>query len=365
MRKQVITALLGIVVAFAMGMLILSLQGYRAAAGFRSLFAYSLGSRFALAATFEKSAPLILAGLSAAVGFGAGTVNLGQPGQLIAGAITATVVGIVVDLPAVVMVPLLLCSAALAGALWAGIAALMRRWFAMDEFITTLMLNFVADYFVLYLISGPMLDPEMFSPMTRAINPGGVLGFIGGFPVTIAVAVVAVGAVWVTWNGTKGGYELRMTGSNSLFARLGGIRTDRTYLLAMVVSGALAGLAGGLLVMGSRQHRFIKGLGANYAWDGVMIAIIAANGVLSTFLYALFFGVLQTGAMGMELETAVPSEFVLVFQAITVLFVVASRESAHLIVDRMVATRTAYRARGGASDGGPAAYVRRKERKGE
>lgn len=113
--------------------------------------------------------------------------------------------------------------------------------------------------------------------------------------------------------------------------RTGGCRNRENFTRAILLSGALAGLSGALLILGGLQHRFLKGMEANYGWDGVMIAIGAAG------IYALFFAVLQTGAMGMELETAVPSEFVLVFQAVTVLFVVAIRESAHILIHRTVA----------------------------
>ena len=110
------------------------------------------------------------------------------------------------------------------------------------------------------------------------------------------------------------------------FTAAGGCDNSRNSLVAISISGALAGLAGGMLIMGGLQNRFIRGIGANYAWDGVMIAIVAASGLIATACYALFFGILQTGSIGMEIDAGVPSEFILVFQAIIVLFVVAIRE---------------------------------------
>ncbi|HOK71934.1 MAG TPA: hypothetical protein PLM83_10810, partial [Bacillota bacterium] len=142
------------------------------------------------------------------------------------------------------------------------------------------------------------------------------------------------------------GYEWRAMGQNPIFSRTVGCRNDAAYVWAMLLSGALAGLAGGLMIMGGMQHRFVKGIGANYAWDGVMIAIVANNNILATGLYALFFSVLQTGAMGMELETSVPSEFSLVLQAIVVLFVVASRESTRMLMNNIAAEMRMKRARG-------------------
>ena len=106
------------------------------------------------------------------------------------------------------------------------------------------------------------------------------------------------------------------------------------------MTGALAGLAGGLIVM-SGPHRFIKGLGANYAWDGVMIAVVANNDLIATLFYGLFFATLQSGALGMELVTAVPSEFIMILQAIMVLVIVAGREYINLLLERLNARRQA------------------------
>jgi simple sugar transport system permease protein len=129
-----------------------------------------------------------------------------------------------------------------------------------------------------------------------------------------------------------------MTGQNSLFARIGGCKVDANYVRVMLITGALAGLAGGLMIMGG-PHRFVKGLGANYAWDGIMIAVVANNGISGTFLYGLLFSALQQGAIGMELVTAVPSEFIDVLQAVIVLVVVAGRVSLNMVFDRLATRR--------------------------
>lgn len=344
MARKFITAVLGILVALLAGMLILWAQGYPAIQSYAALFSYSLGGSFAIFSTLDKATPLILTGLSASIGFASGAVNLGQPGQYLIGALAVTVVGLLVNLPAVVMIPLLIAVALAAGAFWSGIAAFLRRRFGMDEFITTLMLNFIADYFTLYLINGPMWDRTMYSPMSRMINQGGWLPMVGGLNSAFFVAVLAFVVVYFLWSRSKLGYEWKVMGQNPLFARVGGCRNDANFTSAMLVSGALAGLAGALMVMGGMQHRFLKGIGANYAWDGVMIAVVAMNGIVATGLYALFFAALQTGAMGMNLETSVPSEFVLVLQAITVLFVVASRESTQMLINRITASLRAKRA---------------------
>ena len=250
MLKQFTVALAGILVAFLAGLLILWAQGYPPFAGYASLFFYSILSRFALFSTLNKAAPLILTGLSAAIAFGSGAVNLGQVGQFLMGAMSVTLVGLYVDLPAVIMVPLLIVIALASGALWAGLAAFLRQRYRMDEFVTTLMLNFIAEYFTLYLISGPLLDRTMYSPMTKITHPGGWLPDFGGLGSVFFLAVLLFAVIYFLWNRSKLGYEWRGMGHNPLFFRGGGCQNRAYFTRANLVSGASARPAGAIMVMG-------------------------------------------------------------------------------------------------------------------
>jgi simple sugar transport system permease protein len=282
----------------------------------------------------------VLTGLSAAIAFASGPVNLGQPGQLIMGALAATVGGLYLDLPPLLMIPLLALLAMAGGALWAGLAALLRQAFQMSEFIVTLMLNIITDFFALWAITYPLKDATAYSPMTPPIARSGWLPEFGDWNSMILWMLVTVALMWLLFNRTRAGYEWRMGGQNPLFARLGGCPVDRNFVAVMLLTGALAGLAGGLLIMGG-PHRFLRGLGANYAWDGVMIAIVANNSLLGVLFYGLFFSAIQTGALGMELITDVPSEIALVLQGVLVLVIVASREALHQVADRLAVRRRA------------------------
>lgn len=338
--NKTLNAVLGVAAALLLGAVILLVQGYNPLATYQALFQYSLGGLYPLSTTLKNAVPLVLTGLSAAIAFASGPVNLGQPGQFLIGALFATVGGLYLDLPAALMVPVLALLAMLGGALWSGIAALLRRAFGMSEFIVTLMLNMIADFFTMWVITYPLKDTTAFSPMTPQINPTGWLPEFGFFNTTIFFMLAAVVVMFFVFNRWKAGYEWRLSGQNSLFARLGGCKIDRNFVTVMLVTGALAGLAGGLLVMAG-PHRFLKGLGANYAWDGVMIAIVANNGLIATFLYGLFFSAIQTGALGMELITNVPSEISQVLQAVLVLVIVASRETLNTTLEKLAARRQA------------------------
>lgn len=344
MRQKILNAVIGIVMALFLGAILLLLQGYDPLATYEALFRYSLFGYYPFATTLRNAVPLVLPGLSAAIAFASGVVNLGQPGQLVMGALFATVGGLYLDLPPALMIPTLALLAMLGGMLWAGVAALLRRFFDMSEFIVTLMLNMIADFFTAWAITEPFKDPAAFSPMTPQINPNGWLPKWGEFNTMILFMLAAVLVAWFVFNRWKAGYEWRITGQNALFARLGGCDINRNFMAVMLMTGALAGLAGGLVVMGG-PHRFIRGLGANYAWDGVMIAIVANNGLIATFLYGLFFSAIQTGALGMELITNVPNEISQVLQAVLVLVIVASREYLNTFVEQLAARRRAREAR--------------------
>jgi ABC-type uncharacterized transport system permease subunit len=332
MSKKLLSATLGILIALIIGAVIILAQGYNPLTTYAALLQYSLLGAYPIATTLKNAVPLVLTGLSASVAFASGPINLGQPGQLVAGALFATLGGLYLRLPPFLMTPVLILLALLGGALWGGLAASLRILFNMSEFIVTLMLNFVADYFTAWVIAFPLLDPKAFSPMTAPIDTSAWLPDLGGLSSAVIVMLLATAAIWFVYQRWTAGYEWRISGQNSLFARLGGCNIDRNFVAVMLVTGALAGLAGGLVVMAG-PHRFIKGLGANYAWDGIMIAIVANNGILASLFYGLFFSAIQTGALGMELITAVPSEISQVLQAVLVLVIVASRESLSAFFD--------------------------------
>lgn len=333
MNKKTLSSLLGLFFALLIGAIILMVEGYNPLATYSALLRFSIFDIYSLATTIKNSVPLILTGLSATIAFASGIDNLGQPGQFVMGALAATVTGLLIDLPPYFMLPLMILTAMLGGAFWSGLAALFKSAFNMSEFIITLMLNMIADFFTAWAITYPFMDKGAFSPMTPQISQSGWLAEYGDLNSMVFFIPAAVLISWFVFHRTKMGYEWCMMGKNRLFARIGGSEPGKNFIKVMIMTGALAGLAGGLLVMGG-PHRFVKGLGANYAWDGVMIAVVADSAIIPTLLYGLFIGVLQTGAIGMELITAVPREFILMMQAIILLVVVASREYLTLFLQK-------------------------------
>ena len=323
-RRSWTSSGIGLALALLAGLLAAWAFGYPAFDGYRALGHYSFGSLDKAGLTLTNGVPLLLTGLSAAIAFGSGPVNLGQPGQLLMGALFAVITGLNVHLPSVLQIPLLLAMGFLGGALWAGVAAFAKLRFGMDEFIVTLMLNELARLFTDWAIGSPLRDRSAGSVATKPIGSTGFLPSWGSVqlsvPIGIAVLVVCVAVL----HRLVVGYEWRMAGKAPIFARTGGVDTATNFGRIMLTTGGLAGMAGSVLIM-SGSHRFLKGLGGNFGWDGVMIAVVAVNALVGVLLYALVFSALQTGAIGMEIRSDIPQEFIQILQAMIVLVTVAAR----------------------------------------
>ena len=207
MKRKIIINLVGLLLAFLLGALVMAVQGYNPLETYYRLFEYSLASGSKISYTLTKSVPLILTGLSASVAFASGPVNLGQPGQFLMGALLATIGGLYIDLPPILMIPILLILAMIGGALWSGLAALLKHFFNMSEFITTLMLNMIADYFTFWAISYPFFEKNANYPQTPFITENGWMPEWGNFSTSVIVMVIVVGIIWFIMNRTTAGYE--------------------------------------------------------------------------------------------------------------------------------------------------------------
>lgn len=274
-----------------------------------------------------KAALLTLTGLSVAVAFKVGLFNIGAQGQMLLGALAAAIVGAHVSLPGLLHVPAALLGAALAGAAWAGLAALLKLYRGVHEVISTIMLNWVAVSLVdNWLVVGPLrgvAEAGQSITGTAEIQPTAalprLLGDISrlnlGFPLALLLAL----ATWAWLTRTRSGFETRAVGLGPEAARAAGIPVARRAGLAMALAGALAGLAGAVLVLGT-EGRYPGSLGAPYGFDGIAIALIGNNHPLGATVAALFFGVLRAGGTRMQL-LGVHKSFPELIQGLALLFV--------------------------------------------
>ena len=287
-----------------------------------------MGAELALLAdSLVRSTPLIIAGLAVALAFRGGVFNIGAEGQLLVGAIAATSVSLAGgETIGRAIVPISLMSAALAGALWAGIAALLRRRFHVLEIISTIMLNFVAIYLVSYLVRGPLQESTHIYPQTESLSPSARLPLL--IPETrlhfgFAVAII-IGALlsWV-FRKTAVGFRIRATGASPLAALTAGrIDVGRTSFTVFLLSGALAGMAGGIEVTGV-TFALYENLSPGYGYTAIAVALIAGLNPLGIIVSGIFFGVLETGATALQREFGVPSSLASVVEAALILAALA------------------------------------------
>lgn len=274
-----------------------------------------------------KAGLLLLTGLSVAVAFRVGLFNIGAQGQMMVGAIVAAVVGAKLSLPAGLHVPLCLITAALGGAAYALLPAMLKLWRGVHEVISTIMLNWVAVSLVEnWLVVGPLRatasgdnsisgteEIHATAQLPRLLGESSRLHL--GFLVALALAL----AVWWWLARTRYGFETRAVGLAGEAARAAGIPVGRRVCQAMAIAGALAGLAGALLVQGT-EHKFPATLGAPYGFDGIAISLIGQNHPLGVVATALWFGVLRAGGTRMQL-LGVHKSFPELIQGLALLFV--------------------------------------------
>ncbi len=289
----------------------------------------------------EESITLTFLGLAVAVVFKAEQFSMGQEGQMILGALVSGVIALFVPLPAYFRIPLALVAAMVVGFLWGLIPGYLKAHLNANEIVSTLMLNALAVKFYEYLLTYHIKPPNAGYTASDTFPIEGQLpSFIPNIPflanlretfvnqtnISIAVYILIVSAVGVYYLmfKTPFGYELRMVGANLKFARYGGINTKRAIVLAMAVSGALAGLAGSHLSMGIHR-KLILNIHYGLGFEGIIVALLARNNPLAIPFTGLAYGYLRAGADIMERSSDVSREMVLVIQGIIILLVTAER----------------------------------------
>jgi ABC-type uncharacterized transport system permease subunit len=283
----------------------------------------AVGSGPALERTLERSAPLICAGLGVALAFRAGLFNIGAQGQALVGALAAGYVGFTWDLPAGIHLLAALIAGLAAGALWGSIVGWLKAATGAHEVITTIMLNNVARFVVLYFLAKEAFQkPNSDNLITPAPADSATFPTIAGLHLGIPLALVAAAAVWWILERSKLGFELRAVGANPDASRTAGMSTAKVYILVMALAGLLAGLAACMTVLGLRQSVTDQVVGS-VGFDAITVALLGRATPLGTVLAGLLFGALSAGGLGMQASAGVPPELIQVVQALIVLFVAA------------------------------------------
>ncbi len=350
----VVIPLLAVLSALIVGaLLILISEGLDAIIpAYQALFQGAFGSWNSISETLLASTPLMLAGLSVALGFRAGLFNIGVEGQMTIGGLTAVIVGISFEgLPAIVHLPLALLGGVLGGMLWGFIPGALRAKTGAHEVITTIMLNFIAYRTLDYILKQPFVQAEgRFDPISEEVLPSARLPRILtwmpvegadqfrlnlGFIVALAVAWLVY---WLLFKSTVG-FEFRAVGANPSAAKYGGMGVVSAVILVMALAGGLGGLAGANETLGVLGRAF-PGFTAQIGFDAIALALLGRSHPGGVVLASLLFGALRVGGRTMNTQTDVGVDLIIVIQALIIVFIAAPE-----------LVRTIYRVKGGKEAG--------------
>jgi len=357
---ETITPLIAVILALLVGAIVIILIGENPIFVYKLLFGYAIGNRDGWGNVLFRATPLIFTGLTVAFAFRCGLFNIGGEGQMYIGTFLATWVGFTfTNLPAFILIPLCILTAAAGGALWAAVPGILKAKTGVHEVIVTIMMNWIAASLTFFLVLKFKAPPteamvaagvKQMIPHTSEIAQAArlprlytILKFLNiDFPahnqvnMSFLIAIgVAILAYYILWK-TNLGYEIRAVGYSPLAAEYGGISVAKNIVLAMVISGAFAGLVGTNEIMGFKykwRQELFTGLGFN----GIAVALLGKNHPLGVVLAAILFGILNYGGAIVNIftEGRIPRELIMVLQAVIVIFVVISDE----VVKRLIRQR--------------------------
>jgi general nucleoside transport system permease protein len=315
-----------VVVALIVGGIVMELSGSDAIEAYKALWESAFVGRRAIAETLIYSAPLILGGLGFAIASRAGMFNIGIEGQLIVGGFAAAIVGALgLGLPPILYVPIALLAAAIGGGIWGFIPGILKAKTGAHEVITTIMLNYLAIRLITYLTLRQSdwlpVDPTMVAT-NRVAEDARLPIILGGtrLHIGIVIAIVAAFVLWFVLFHTRFGYKVRTVGLSPGASAYGGINWGTTIIIAMVISGTLAGLAGAGESLGLHGRHYTTPPG--YGFTAIAVGLVGRNHPIGIILSGLLFGALSAGAPAMQ-SADVSKEIVQLIQGLIILAIAA------------------------------------------
>ncbi|QDP40240.1 ABC transporter permease [Radiobacillus deserti] len=321
----VVSVLLGLLA----GAIIMLVFGYNPIQGYIALWNGAFGSSYFFGETIRQVTPYILTGLSIAFAFRTGLFNIGAEGQVIVGWLAAVWVGAAFDAPMIIHLPLALIAAALAGAIWGFVPGILKAKLGVHEVIITIMMNYIALHISNAMIREVLTDS---GDSTEPIKESASLASNWLMEMTgysrmhfgIIVALLAAFFVWFLLEKTTRGYELRSVGFNKHASEYAGMNVGGNIILAMVISGGVAGLAGAMEGLGTFGYMPTHSAFTNLGFDGIAVALLGGNNAFGVIIAAFLFGVLKIGSLNMPTAAEVPSELVEIVIALIIFFVASS-----------------------------------------
>lgn len=322
--------------ALAVGTLMLVILRVNPLEAYAALWEGAFGSPNALAETLVKATPLLLVGLGICIAFRGNVINIGGEGQMIIGALAATLVGLIfTDLPGWLVIIIALGVGFLGGAVWGGIPGALKAYFNVNEILSTVMMNAIAVQLMNFLLRGPMIDPAQAEKASKIPQTARLLDIFRlprwsptrlhlGFLIAVGLAFLVYILLWRTTLG----YRIRAVGQNPHASRYAGIDVKKRIVTALLLSGAFAGLAGAIQVYGLNYRMITDGSSSGFTgsagFNGIVAALFGQLHPLGTIPASVFFGALLVGANKMQRVVQIPSALITALNGLVVVFVVSS-----------------------------------------
>ena len=324
---------ISIVISFVVGALFLIAMGISPIVAYGKLLSGVFSTTKNLSYCVVYATPLIFTGLAVAFSFRTGVFNIGAEGQFVVGSMAACVVGILVPAPSWLLIPMCFIAAALAGAVWGIIVGFLKTRFGINEVLSMIMFNWIAYYLSNYIADLKVIHNTGSAEATKNVADAAMillpkewitaLGLAPKANWGIFAAIIAVILVYIIIEKTTTGYELKAVGFNSSAAEYGGISVNRSILLALAISGALAGIGGAMQLLGQGGRISIFTSQEGFGFQGISVALIGASNPIGVFFAGLFYGALKYGGSKLNLINA-PSEVIDIITGTVVFFIAIS-----------------------------------------
>jgi len=334
-RQEITTrlSLLTLVLSIVAGLLVISvifvISGANPLYAFAKIFSGSFGSIYGIKESITKAIPLMLIGVGLTIAYRAKFWNIGAEGQLLMGAVFGTWVGLNwgPHLPFYLIVPVMFMAGFIGGALWGMIPAILKIKFSINEVISTLMLNYICNEIIMFLIVGPWKGKTKFGfPYTDDLPESATLGLIYGTRIhyaTLILGIIAVVVLGIVIYKTKFGYEVRVIGENPSAGKYAGIDFFRTTLIIMIISGGMAGLAGVGEVAGIHHYlSYPASISSGYGFTAIIVAWLAKLNPFYVIVSALFFAGIVVGGDAIQISLNLPAATVDVFNGTLLVFLI-------------------------------------------
>jgi len=321
------------IVALLFGSIILLIAGVNPLVAYQAMIIRPISSVYGLSEALVRSIPLMMVGIGISIAFRSKMINIGGEGQIQLGAVAAGAAALAIPgVPKAIAIPIIILVGFTVGGIWGGIAGWMKAKLSVNEVLSTVMLNYIAFQLYLFLIRGPLIDPSEIAwgtgvPQTARMPDSTIFERLiqqgqrihSGIFIALIIAILVYFLLWRT----TFGFRLRAVGEEPKAANYAGIKVDKYLILAMVLSGGMAGIAGTIEVIGV-HHRVLEGLSANYGFSGIVVALFGRLHPIGVIPASFFFGLLLIGAEMMQRAVNIPSALVISIQGLVILAVVSS-----------------------------------------